>query len=210
MGLDDFSGIAGYEVTADVKGLDGVVTTVEKGLDAILDLRRVVRQYLAEAQSQAVRNVSGIEVQYSGGTFTINRQTGKLVRSIQIYDSGPLSGYVVAGANYASALENGSPARDMKPSLLGKIIPFPVTGTTKEKKQAVADGNATAIQKYGSTGRKTRVEYIAFRKVGPNSKGFIIPAQPPRPFMQATAEVIGPKFSRAVADAFAKFITDNP
>ena len=200
------------DLSLEVDGLNDIVTSMATGLDAIVAMRKCVERASIEIQAQAVRNVSGITVEYSGGTFIINRQTGKLVRSIQIlpdFGGGVLSSLVVAGANYAAAVEFGTQERDLKELLMGKVIPFQVKGTAKEKKEAVADGTATAVNKYASTGKKNRVEYIAFRKIGPNSKGWIIPAQPARPFMQAAAEVVLPKFRDAVAETLAQFINDS-
>ena len=196
----------------EVGGLNDLALSMRGGLGVISEMRAVLQKYTYKLQAQAVQNVSGINVTYAGGTFIINRQTGKLARSIQVdpsYGAGGLSSRVYASASYASAVENGSPERDLKAVLMGKVIPLPVKGNLKEKKAAVAAGTASAVSKFASTGRQTRTEYIAFRRITPNSKGWIIPAQPGRPFMAAAAEVIQPAFAHAVAETFAKYLNDR-
>ena len=210
MAYDGVGNLSGYVLQADLHGFDRLITGLETGLDAIVELRNTVQKYARLGQAQAVQNVSGNVVTYSGGTFVINRQTGKLARSIQIYPdpSGSLLGAViVAGANYAAAVENGTTGPvDLKPSLMGKTIPIMVRGGKKARDKAIASGDATAVERHASTGRKMETAAIIFRKVGPKSKGWIIPQQPARPFMLAMAEDIGPKFTAEIQSVFEKYL----
>lgn len=214
-GFSDQTGMIGLSVQAEIAGLEKIDTTFMQGLETIVELQRTVRTFAHKLQAQAVANVSGIAVTYSGGTFVINRQTGKLARSIQVVPgggsgngSGRLTASVVASASYASAVEGGSQARDMKPYLMGKTIPLPFKGSSRMNDAVVTFGLGKETQRKSSTGRKAGKSTTVFVKVGPQSRGWIIPAQPARPFMQAAGETIMPEFQAAIAEAFARHLND--
>jgi hypothetical protein len=205
-----------YDLGLTLIGADKLAERLSVSATSIRDLQAIVRKYTVAAQKMAVQNVSGGVVTYSKGTFTIQRMTGKLARSIQASYPNAFSGVVTAGAEYAADVEQGTRGPvDMKPFLMGKTVPLPVAGaiaraaTRWSKANGGSPTGFTRVQKIASTGKLMGSAYIAFRKVGPNSKGWIIPQQPARPFMQATAEKIEPLFRADVEAAWARFIEGN-
>lgn len=203
------NGVIGIGIEAKVIGLENMVGTLEKGLDALFEMRQSVREHAYKLQAQAVANVSGVTVQYSGGSFLINRRTGKLVRSIQItQNAGVFSANVVASANYASAIEGGTGQHDLKPLLMGKTIVFQFKGSEEERVKAVAEKRAYQKDRKTSTGKPLKTQTIEFRKVGPKSQGWIVPAQKKRPFMQAAAETIQPLFTASVDAIVTKYLNN--
>ncbi len=66
---------------------------------------------------------SGREVTFEGRTFSLKRVSGEYAKAISeglVYpaEGGDLTGRVSADTPYAQAIEQGQPARDMKPGLL--------------------------------------------------------------------------------------------
>lgn len=219
----------GFVLSASLDGFDELVTRLDTGLDTIWKLRDVVTEYAYKTQAQSVLNVSGTTVTYSGGTFVVNRQTGKLAQSIQVLSGWATGGHglaavVYASAKYADIIESGvDHPVDMKPYLMGKtiaikvgkngnrFIPYPVMsglGADGSPAGNSHQGRVTArkVPKRASTGKLVGFDYVIFRKVTAQSKGWIIPPRPARPFMQAAAEKIEPEFQRAIADAYANFL----
>ena len=205
-------------IAAQVEGLDNVVQRLGAGLFTIAALSQTVRKYAYMAQAQAVKNVSGVQVTYSGGTFVVNRITGKLAQSISVLQVTPLAAIVMASAKYADAVEGGSKERDMKPYLLGKIIPIRARGSGGGQlaqqngmpTQGPVYRGARMVPKYNSKGKVSKKEWISFRRVTATSKGWIIPPRPARPFMAAAGEVIEPLFAAEIAAVYAKHITGEP
>lgn len=219
--------MAGIAITVDVRDLEAASKRLQSSLDTINALQQVVRKYAYIAQAQAVLNVSGISVTYSGGSFVIHRQTGRLAQSIQVWHMSGLASVIRATAKYADIIESGvlHPV-DMKPFLRGKMIPIKLKGQQGNRfishpvmtglgSNGKPAGNShqgpdtpgiRKIARYGSTGKLVGHDYVIFRKVTPQSKGWIIPPRLPRPFMQAVAEKIEAPFRDEVAEAYARFI----
>jgi hypothetical protein len=140
-------------------------------------------------------------VTYHGGTFVVNRVTGKLAQSIQVLaKQTPLVRIVKAGAEYADAIEDGYKAFDMKPGLRGKVIPIRVAQGTPGAAQVTLKNFAGGVATQG---------WVIFRTVGPNSTGWIHPGAAPRPFMAAAAEAIAPKFRADVEKTFAHYMEEG-
>jgi len=142
-------------------------------------------------------------VTFNGQSFIINRQTGKLARSIQITYPNPLAAVIEASAEYASDVEKGHGPVDLKQtSLAGKIVPLPVTKMQYQMAKAAEKagfGTVSGLKKISlvaSTGKVMGSKFVIFRRVG--KTGWIIPAQKPRPFMAETAAYIEPLFKSDV------------
>lgn len=85
--------------------------------DAVRDVTFLIQRTWLQA-------ASGREMSYQGSTFSLKRVSGEYARSIEHgmqYPEGgdSLAGRVTANAGHAQAIEQGSPARDLKPGLLG-------------------------------------------------------------------------------------------
>jgi hypothetical protein len=209
----------GLTLTASVDGLDEIVTTLEAGLLTIAALSRVVGDFAKQIQAQATLNVSGTQVTYSGGTFIVNRVTGKLSQSFNRAQINPLSAIVVNTASYANAIEAGvDHPVDLKPLLMGKTIPIRTRGMGDAHlaqqnglaTQGPVKGGVSQHKRKNSKKRTSKIEYIAFRKVTVNSKGWVIPPRAPRPFMLAAAEALQIPFSDAIAAAYAEYLSGGP
>lgn len=225
---------SGLEVSVTLEGFEELSSNLTfDNLDLVASMKKIVREWTKRAQAQAVQNVSGGQVIYSGGSFVINRQTGKLARSIQKEYPSALSGVVIANlggdggkGDYAAAIEYGVPFPvDLKPSLMGKTvfipfssaygnrsgpIPYPVQTSAKggnSPQDPAQTRNVTvSIPVFNSKGQRSGNKFGVFRKVGPNTQGFIIPPRAARPFMQAAAEAITPGFEEAIRTAYAEHI----
>lgn len=209
--------IQGGAVTLEIETeiVDQYAEQLATSLTGIKAVSLAVYKAADELQAQAVQNVSGNQVTFDGNTFVVNRQTGKLARSINVR-RGPLSATVVADAEYASYVEEGvlHPV-DMKQSLMGKTIPIRVSGPKGNRaglgpishpiygnsNQDPEKTSATKVPKLSSSGKKVGNMFVIFRKVTKSSKGWIIAPRMPRPFMRAAAAEIEPKFAKAVEDA---------
>lgn len=195
-----------YTVTASGDDEQELIARLKTPLDQITAVREVIRKYARIAQREATANVSGRQVVFEGNSFVIKRQTGNLARSIQVVEVTPLSATIIATGggerkqDYAAAVELGHKAFDMKPFLMGKTVPLEVSKGTP---------GAVQVSRVATTGRVMGSKFIIFRRVGPNSKGWIIPAQKPRPFMAATAATIAKPFAAAILDAIRSNIEGN-
>jgi len=182
-------------IAVEAKGAEEFAEKLATSLTAISKLQKVLHRWSNKLRAAAVANASGKTVSYKGSSFTINRQTGFLTKSIQVSQTGPLADEVRATAAYAAAVEEGHKSFDMKPFLpKDKPIPIRVAAGTKGAKE---------ISLTGSTGTTTGKTWVLFRYVSPNSKGWIMPAKAARPFMAAAAAEIEPGFTKEVADTFA-------
>ena len=218
-----FSDPSPIVLNATVEGLDDIVQRLDAGLLTIAAFSQVVKQHAYMAQAQAVVNVSGVQVTWSGGFFTVNRGvSGKLAQSITVLQPNALSAIVKANAKYANAIEGGvDHPIDMKPYLLGKTIPIRTRGmgdahlaqTSVQgpalwamRVEGPVRGGVKRMVKKNSKGKVSKVEFIAFRRVTAVSKGWILPVRPARPFMLAAAEKIEPLFGAAVAEVYRKHV----
>jgi hypothetical protein len=219
-------------VNANVEGFDGLAARLAQSLTTINAVQRVLRDHGRIMQARAVSNASGRIVTYQGRSWVINRQTGKLVRSIQLTDPNPLAVGLVASAEYASDVEQGTrgPVDLKKTRLAGKIVPLPVKDVQGKALKFNAQGKATApiktlsVGRFGkqtsakgvrantkkaTTGMVAGTKYIMFRRVPKNGNGWIIPQRPPRPFMAEAADYTAPLLKDAVEKAFAQFLTGD-
>jgi hypothetical protein len=195
------------QLDVKVTGLEKIVGRMETSLSTIKRVHRVLIKHARMTQQRAVWNVSGNPVTFQGKTFIVNRQTGKLARSIQVVDTRPLSAAVEASAEYASDVELGTrgPTDLKQTKLAGKVVPLRLS---KRIGQAVAAfGGAKAVQKKATTGRVMGTEYIAFRRVG--KTGWIIPQRAGRPFMAEAGDWIAPQLTQAVEKEFAAFLDEG-
>jgi len=114
----------------------------EATLEAVERMSRGNLPYTREAVRAAVYDVvqrtwiqyaSGVTVTYSGGTFRINVVTGEYIRSIQegVRFLDDLTGEVFTTSPHGRLIEEGQPARDLKPALLGS--PKAKTGKKGQK-----------------------------------------------------------------------------
>jgi hypothetical protein len=210
-------------VIADVSGFDGLMRKLSTSLTTINALQQVLRRNGTRLQQRAVHNVSGNVVSYKGRTWVVNRQTGKLARSIQQMSPAPLSVAVVASAEYASDVIEGTRGPiDLKRFLAGKIIPLPLSNA---QGKAVNKGGiktlfvgrfsntqtaASGIKKNTMTssgGKSMGSKYVMFRRVPKvGGKGWIIPQRPPRPFLQEAADYVAPMLAEDVENAFKAFL----
>jgi hypothetical protein len=108
-------------------------------------------------QQEWIKYISGSEVNYSGGTFTIHRMSGRYVQEVTNglrypYEGSKLKGCIEVDLAYADILDRGFSSFDMKPGLLkGKDyvdIPFEhsVGGLPSEIKQNMAGGRLANIR----------------------------------------------------------------
>lgn len=187
-------------VTAQIKGEadQDLIARLTTPIEANPAIRKVMQKYARVAQREATQNVSNRQVNFEGSSFVIKRQTGNLARSIQVTEVTALTATIVASGggdkkeDYAAAVEEGHREFDMKPFLMGKTVPLMVSKGTP---------GAMAVPQVATTGRVMGNKFIIFRKVGPNSKGWIIPAMAARPFMAAAGAAVAEPFGEAVAEA---------
>jgi hypothetical protein len=215
---------SGLVLEIDTDVVEAYAAKVAMSLTGIKALSDVVYKSADELQALAVENASGKQVTYDGRTFTIARRSGDLVRSIHV-DRKPLAASVIANEEYASYVEEGvlHPV-DMKPFLIGKIIPIRVAGPKGNRvgqgpipypvqggyaggkvqgnsNQDPATTQAKIAPKISTTGKKVGNYYLIFRRVSKTSRGWIIPPRLPRPFMAAAGAEIEPKFTDAIEAA---------
>lgn len=193
-------------ITADIDGIDGLINRLGNSAQNMDEVHKTVIKYANEVRRIATTNVSGVPVTFNGKSFVVNRVTGKLARSIQIVDMQALSATIEAMAEYSGAVEAGHKAIDLKRTMHGKTIPLTIDGRGKNAQQLKAMG-AKTVQQYATTGRLMGTKTIIFRKVG--SKGWIIPAALPRPFMAAAGEAISKDFSQEIGDAVTRAFTGS-
>ena len=92
--------------------------------DSLLKTQQAVRDAALVAQRLWLSVAGGHAIDFQGRQITLNRRSGAYARSIQDgleypADGDVLFGRVSANAEYADAIESGTPAHDMKPGLLG-------------------------------------------------------------------------------------------
>lgn len=108
-------------ISADLPNIDSVIKAYEKaGQGALPYTKEAIRTATEIIQRTWIEYASGVTVSYSGGTFKINVVSGEYIRSIQdgVRFPDDLTGEVFTEIPYASIIEEGQRARDMKPALL--------------------------------------------------------------------------------------------
>lgn len=125
-------------IDAQFPNFDGVAQAVERASrgQGLTYTREAVRAATADVvQRTWINYASGAQVTYSGGTFRINSISGAYVRSIEngIRFTENLVGEVTSNSPYGGILEDGQPARDMKP----KMLASPKAKTGKDGKKYI-------------------------------------------------------------------------
>src|SRR5690606_23636498 len=109
-------------IGADLPNLDNILRAVERaGKGELPYTRDAVRSATVDlVQRTWIEYASGVQVTFSGGTFSIQSVTGEYMRSIQDGLRFPedLTGEVFTTSPHASIIEDGIKAYDMKPGLL--------------------------------------------------------------------------------------------
>lgn len=109
-------------ISAELPNFEAVLDAVEKaGKGNLPYTREAVRAATVDlVQRTWIEYASGVTVSYSGGTFTVKSVTGEYVRSIQdgLRFLDGMTGEVFTTSPHAGIIEDGQPARDMKPGLL--------------------------------------------------------------------------------------------
>jgi len=109
-------------ISANLPNLDGIIRAVERaGKGELPYTKEAVRAATVDlVQRTWIEYASGVTVTYSGGTFRINVVSGEYVRSIQngVRFLEDLTGEVFTTSPHGEYIEDGQPARDMKPKLL--------------------------------------------------------------------------------------------
>ena len=109
-------------IAADLPDIDRILQAVEKAQQGKLQFtREAVRAATTDVvQRTWIQYAQGAPVHYSGGTFRINVITGAYVRSIQdgLRFRDDLTGEVFSTSYHGNLIEDGQPARDMKPKML--------------------------------------------------------------------------------------------
>jgi hypothetical protein len=148
-------------IAADLPSLDDVLKAVERaGNGKLTYTREAVKSSTEIIQRTWIQYAQGARVNYSGGTFHVNTVTGSYVRSIQegLRFKDDLTGEVFTTSPHGKIIEDGQPARDMKPKLL-----------------------ASPKAKVGKDGKKFIT--VPFRHGTPNTVG--LPAMPAHIYAQA-------------------------
>ena len=75
------------------------------------------------AQATWLEYISGVEVNYSGGSFKMSRQSGTYQQAVMTglkypFQNNPLSGMITVNLNYVDILERGFTAFEMKDAIL--------------------------------------------------------------------------------------------
>lgn len=141
------------------------------------------------AQKTWIEYASGAAVNYSGGSFVINRITGQYVRSIETglqlnAHGNPWAVAVVSDsriAPYNKWIEYGVRSHDMKTYLL-------YGDKAKKGKSGIRYLTVSFRDRAGSISGGSRSGGMQFRRVSENSSGWIHPGTPPRPVTKALKE----------------------
>lgn len=150
-------------------------------------LQQAVRDGGVEALEQMTENLSGQDVQWSGGTFRINVQTGNLRRRSRLdfpYQGDPLTVGIFNNASYADQIEGGMAGDERKRALLKEAK----ASKKGRKYRAVPSGKGSLVKFW------TVTEDSTLRNT------------PPRPFVEATAEQMKRRFVELVGSAVQQVI----
>lgn len=150
-------------------------------------LQQAVRDGGVEALEQMVENLSGVDVQFSGGSFRVNVQTGNLRRRSRLdfpYQGDPLAVGIFNNASYAEQIEKGMTGQERKDAILRNAK----TSKKGRKYQAVPSGKGSLTKFW------TVTESSNLRDT------------PPRPFVDATAEQMEARFIELVGSAVVGII----
>jgi len=169
--------------------LDRLKKAVEQGAEDTL--QEAVKQVGLETIEQMNHNLGGESVSWSGGNFRINVQTGNLRRRVRME-------YPFAGDPYTAFVHNDA-----------SYAPDLITGMSgAEKKRRLLEGGSSA--KVSKEGRKYKRipggpgSLVRFWTVTEEST---LKNQPPRPFVEATAEQMAPRAVQLFGAAIIEAIT---
>lgn len=216
-------------INVDVSGFTDIMDRLQTSLSTIDAIAFELRRHGRLAQRRAVANVSGVVRMFNGRSFVVNRQTGKLARSIQVTSPNPLAVTIEASAAYASDVELGTrgPVDLKKTKLAGKIIPMPLSrsqgaaiksakGSLKTilvgrfNQKSTSTSGYKENKKSAKTGKPMGSQYILFRRVpSRGGSGWIIPQRPPRPFMEEAGAYVAPLLKDAVEAAYKSFLEEG-
>jgi hypothetical protein len=106
----------------DLPNLDAVLQAVQRaGKGNLPYTKQAIHAATTDlVQKTWIEYASGVQVHYSGGTFSIRSVTGEYLRSIQdgLRFPDDLTGEVFSTSPHRNFIEDGQPARDMKAALL--------------------------------------------------------------------------------------------
>lgn len=109
-------------IGADLPNLDGILQAVERaGRGELRYTKDAIRSATVDVvQRTWIEYASGVQVNYSGGTFRVQSVSGEYMRSIQDGVRFPedLTGEVFTTSPHAGVIEEGIEPYDMKPGLL--------------------------------------------------------------------------------------------
>lgn len=109
-------------ISAEIPNFEAVIDALEKaGKGKLQYTKEAVQAATVDlVQRTWIEYASGATVSYSGGTFSVKSVSGEYIRSIQdgLRFPSDLTGEVFSNALHAGIIEDGQPARDMKPGLL--------------------------------------------------------------------------------------------
>lgn len=160
-------------------------------------LQEIIRALGLETLEAMIRNLSGSEVAFSGGTFRIHVRTGNLRRMTRL--DYPLEGDAFAfgvfnRAEYARQIEDGRTGPERLRDLLFGGTP-PATSKKGGLYKRIGFRGRTA------SGRAARA--LTFFTVTPASRLNDIP---PRPFVAATLEQMRPRIKELLSIGLAKIL----
>lgn len=110
-------------IGAELPNFDAVLDAVQKaGRGNLTYTKQAIHAATTDlVQRTWIEYASGVTVSYSGGTFSIRSVSGEYLRSIQngLRFPDDMTGEVFSTSPHSNFIEDGQPARDMKPALLG-------------------------------------------------------------------------------------------
>lgn len=122
------------------------------------------------AQTEWQKDISGVDVEYSGGTFSIKPRTGTYMRAVASglkypFEGDLLSGSVMVDLPYAARLEEGYGAFDLKFGLLnGPAVKTSKNGTKyvdigfRHAADDVPSSYKAALTRMENSGRQARIQ----------------------------------------------------
>jgi hypothetical protein len=153
-------------------------------------IQAAVKQIGIEAVEQMVHNLSGVSVQWTGGNFLINVRTGNLRRHCRMdwpFNGDPYSVFVFNNAEYAAQIESGISGDEKRRILLegGKA---PLVSKAGRKYKRIPGGPGCLVR---------------FWTITEDSQ---LADQPPRPFVEATAEQMRDRAAKLLGVAFLELV----
>lgn len=161
--------------------------SVKEGGDT---LAKAVKQVTLEAAEEMVHAISGEDVSWAGGSFKINVRTGNLRRRTRIeypFGGDPYTGFVHNDAEYAPNLILGMSGQAKKEALLSG--PGAKVSKAGRKYQRIPGGPGSLVPFWTVTEDSTLRD------------------QPPRPFVEATADRMKERAKTLLGEAIMKVLS---